>query len=157
MEDRLHTKEVGAAGAGVTTPPTQARIAPETVVKRRSTDDTCIQESDKSDYYEYNEKAGEAGSVYSGPGGVEVTSSYSGNSRTRHVGTAAAKDVFDEKEKDADEGRKGRGDVESQISSVDPEDNSPIEEVRAIVPGKGSPLVFTAPLKLLQNMTTIVK
>lgn len=134
--------EVEAVGTGGTSPPTQTRIAPESVVQRRSTDNTCTPDNDNSDYYEYNERLGDAGSEYSGPGGVGASSLYSENSKTRIASNAVAKDVFDEKEeKDANEEGRGRGDVESQISSVDPEDNSPIEEVRAIVQGKDNFLV----------------
>ncbi|KAG0298745.1 hypothetical protein BGZ96_007620 [Linnemannia gamsii] len=141
MVNQPHTGEVEAASVGGTSPSTLTRIAPETVVHRRSTDDTCTPDNDNSDYYEYNEKAG---SAYSGPGGVGASSLYSENSRTRLASNATAKDVFDEKEEmDANEAGRGRGDVESQISSGDPEDNSPIEEVRAIVPVTDDPTMPT--------------
>ncbi|KAF8948334.1 hypothetical protein BGZ47_005459 [Haplosporangium gracile] len=133
MEEYSHTE--GAVETGGTTP-TRARIPPETVDQRRGTDDTYIQDNESGDIYSYNEKAEKAGSVYHGPGGVGASSSYSDTSRTRLATTAAAADVFDEKEKEADRDERGKGDVELQISSVNPKDNSPIEEVRAIVPGK---------------------
>ncbi|KAF9141794.1 hypothetical protein BG015_001167 [Linnemannia schmuckeri] len=98
---------------------------------------TLLEHPRMDEYSHIEGTAEEAGSVYSGPGGVGASSSYSDTSRTRLASMAAAAHVFDEKE-DADEDERGRGDVESQILSVDPEDNSPIEEVRAIVPATGT-------------------
>lgn len=132
MEEYSHAE--GAVEAVGGTAPAGARIAPETAVQRRSTDDTFIQDSNS-----YNEKTlvgNEAGSVYSGSEGVGVDSLYFDSSRTRLASAATAKDVLSEKEKETDDDERERRDVEPQIPSIDSEDNSPIEEVRAIVPGK---------------------
>ncbi|KAK3830327.1 MAG: OPT family small oligopeptide transporter [Linnemannia gamsii] len=154
MDDHARTGAgpPGAGGGGTT--PTRTRIAPGTVVQRRSTDNTYVQDSTVSDdYYEYDEKSGtkgqgrdeaEAGSfVYSGPGGVGASSSYSESSRSRFNSSDISADKFDEKGGGVGGGGGRGGDVESQISSVDSEDNSPIEEVRAIVPVTDDPSMPT--------------
>ncbi|KAG0206312.1 hypothetical protein BGX33_007471 [Mortierella sp. NVP41] len=132
------------AGVGGATPTTLAatavpaevtRIPPGTTVQRRSTDDTLPVD------YIHDERKGrsgdkdDGGSIISGPGGgVATSSSYSGDSQSRSDTTRTFKE---EVKTGSGVGRgvgRGVGDVESQISSEDPEDNSPIEEVRAIVP-----------------------
>ncbi|KAF9912345.1 hypothetical protein EC991_011037 [Linnemannia zychae] len=142
MDEHSHI-EVGpgqgqVAGSATST---QTRVPPETAVQHQSTDDTYIQQNSSTvgdDYYEHDEKSGKraddetGSSVYSGPGGVGASSSYSENSRTRFNSSGIPSERFDEKKAEMDGA--GVGDVESQTSSVDPEDNSPIEEVRAIVP-----------------------
>ncbi|KAK3830517.1 MAG: OPT family small oligopeptide transporter [Linnemannia elongata] len=139
MEEYSHAE--GAVEAVGGTAPAGARIAPETAVQRRSTDDTFIQDSNS-----YNEKTlvgNEAGSVYSGSEGVGVDSLYFDSSRTRLASAATAKDVLSEKEKETDDDERERRDVEPQIPSIDSEDNSPIEEVRAIVPVTDDPSMPT--------------
>ncbi|KAF9324012.1 hypothetical protein BGZ91_003213 [Linnemannia elongata] len=137
MEEHSHTEGAVEGAEGAT--PTRTRVAPETAVQRRSTDDTFIQEND-----DFNEKAGEgkeAASVDSGPEGVGAAFTYSDASRTLLASTAT--DGLSEKEKETDDDERERGDVESQITPVDLEDNSPIEEVRAIVPVTDDPSMPT--------------
>ncbi|KAF9082474.1 hypothetical protein BGX23_012417 [Mortierella sp. AD031] len=132
------------AGVGGATPTTLAatavpaevtRIPPGTTVQRRSTDNTLPVD------YIHDERKGrsgdkdDGGSIISGPGvGLATSSSYSGDSQSRSDTTRTFKE---EVKTGSGVGRgvgRGVGDVESQISSEGPEDNSPIEEVRAIVP-----------------------
>ncbi|KAF9297865.1 hypothetical protein BGZ88_008720 [Linnemannia elongata] len=137
MEEHSHTEGAVEGAEGAT--PTRTRVAPETAVQRRSTDDTFIQDND-----DFNEKAGEgkeAASVDSGPEGVGAAFTYSDTSRTLLASTAT--DGLSEKEKGTDDDERERGDVESQITPVDLEDNSPIEEVRAIVPVTDDPSMPT--------------
>ncbi|KAF9122840.1 hypothetical protein BGW39_009464, partial [Mortierella sp. 14UC] len=139
MNEHPHTG-VGPPGPGTGTggtTPTRTRIPPGTIAQRQSTDDTYIQYSSSTvsdDYYEYDEKSGKKGgdeetgsSVYNGPGEVRASSSYSGKSRTRFTSWGIPPGRFDDKKAGRDGGA-GGGDVESQTSSVDSEDNSPIEE-----------------------------
>ncbi|KAH7050568.1 OPT family small oligopeptide transporter [Linnemannia elongata] len=137
MEEHSHTE--GAVEGAERATPTRTRVAPETAVQRRSTDDTFIQDND-----DFNEKAvegKEAASVDSGPDGVGAAFTYSDTSRTLLASTAT--DGLSEKEKGTDDDERERGDVESQITPVDLEDNSPIEEVRAIVPVTDDPSMPT--------------